>query len=141
MTTKQFVLKFLIVQKSNPVKPTNSELEILQILWEKGACSVREVHEILEAKKEVGYTTTLKLMQIMCEKNILVRDISAKTHVYKAAISQKATQVQAVQKMIQTMFKGSPSNLVMHALGKHNTSKEELDAIRECQTTSQNTKP
>lgn len=115
----------------NPIKPTNSELEILQILWEKGPCSVREVHEILEAKKEVGYTTTLKLMQIMCEKNILERDMSARTHVYRAAISQKATQVQAVQKMMQTMFKGSPSSLVMHALGKHNTSKEELDTIRQ----------
>ncbi|AYD46186.1 BlaI/MecI/CopY family transcriptional regulator [Arachidicoccus soli] len=114
----------------NPIKPTNSELEILQILWEKGPCSVREVHEILEAKKAVGYTTTLKLMQIMCEKNILARDVSAKTHVYKTAISQKTTQRQAVQKMIQTMFKGSPSGLVMQALGNHNTSKEELDAIR-----------
>lgn len=125
----------------NSIKPTNSELEILQILWEKGSCSVREVHEILEAKKEVGYTTTLKLMQIMCEKNILERDVSAKTHVYRAAISQKTTQMQAVQKMIQTMFKGSPSDLVMQALGNHNTSKEELDAIRKYLNELENSLP
>ncbi|WP_295117241.1 BlaI/MecI/CopY family transcriptional regulator [uncultured Chitinophaga sp.] len=112
------------------IKPTESELEILRILWEKGPSTVRDVHEILEQSKEAGYTTTLKLMQIMHEKGLLSRDTSAKTHVYKALVSQEKTQQQLLNKMIDTVFNGSASQLVMQALGHHHSSPEELDEIR-----------
>ncbi|ANI87867.1 transcriptional regulator [Arachidicoccus ginsenosidimutans] len=112
------------------IKLTESESEILQILWELGPASVREVHEALNKIKDTGYTTTLKLMQIMHEKNLLTRDDKARVHIYKPAISLKAGQQQAVTKIIKTMFKGSPAQLVMHALGNHRPSKEELDEIK-----------
>ncbi|GEP96829.1 BlaI/MecI/CopY family transcriptional regulator [Chitinophaga cymbidii] len=113
------------------VKPTESELEILGILWERGASTVREVHEILEQSKEAGYTTTLKLMQIMHEKGLLKRDASAKTHIYEASVSQERTQQQLLNKMIDTVFNGSATQLVMQALGHHRSSPEELDRIRQ----------
>lgn len=112
-------------------KPTESELEILGILWEKGAATVRDVHDELSKSKDAGYTTTLKLMQIMHEKGYLNRDASSKTHVYTAAISQENTQQQLLNKMIDTVFNGSASQLVMQALGHHTSSKEELDKIRQ----------
>ncbi len=113
------------------IKPTESELEILGILWERGASTVREVHEILEQSKEAGYTTTLKLMQIMHEKGILSRDASAKTHIYEASISRESTQQQLLNKMIDTVYNGSATQLVMQALGHHRSSQEELDQIRQ----------
>lgn len=112
------------------LKLTEAEQEILQMLWELGPATVRDVHEALDKKNEKGYTTTLKQMQIMYEKQLLTRDDSAKSHVYKAAITRKAGQQQAVNKLIRTLFKGSPAQLVMHALGNHHTTKEELDAIK-----------
>jgi predicted transcriptional regulator len=112
-------------------KPTESELEILGILWDKGASTVREVHEILEKTKDAGYTTTLKLMQIMHEKNLLKRDTTSKTHIYEAAISQESTQKQLLNKMIDTVFNGSASQLVLQALGNHHSSKEELEKIKQ----------
>lgn len=112
-------------------KPTESELEILGILWDKGASTVREVHEILEKTKDAGYTTTLKLMQIMHEKNLLRRDTTNKTHIYEAAISQESTQQQLLNKMIDTVFNGSASQLVLQALGNHRSSKEELEKIKQ----------
>jgi predicted transcriptional regulator len=112
-------------------KPTESELEILGILWDKGASTVREVHEILEKTKDAGYTTTLKLMQIMHEKNLLTRDTSSKTHIYEAAVSQENTQQQLLNKMIDTVFNGSASQLVLQALGNHHSSKEELEKIKQ----------
>lgn len=112
-------------------KPTESELEILGILWDKGASTVREVHEILEKTKDAGYTTTLKLMQIMHEKNLLSRDTTSKTHIYEAAISQESTQQQLLNKMIDTVFNGSASQLVLQALGNHRSSKEELEKIKQ----------
>ena len=111
-------------------KPTESELEILQILWEKGACTVRDVHEVLERNKNAGYTTTLKLMQIMLEKDLVERDASAKTHIYKAVASQQKTEQHLVNKMIDNVFNGSAARLVMQALGNHQASKDELDAIK-----------
>lgn len=114
-----------------PFKPTESELEILQILWEKGDCTVRDVHEILEQNKDAGYTTTLKLMQIMHEKGLVSRDTSAKTHIYRALVNQQKTQEQLVNKMINNVFNGSASRLVMQALGNHRASKEEIDSIKE----------
>lgn len=113
------------------VKPTDSELEILNIIWEKGDSTVREVHEVLEQTKEVGYTTTLKLMQIMHDKKLLTRDTSSKTHIYKAAISQENTQGQIVQRIVDNVFNGSAMQMVMQALGNHKASNKELDQIRE----------
>lgn len=112
-------------------KPTESELEILNILWEKGPCTVREIHEVLEKTKEAGYTTTLKLMQIMNEKNLVNRDASSKTHIYQANVSQEDTQGQMVKKMIDTVFNGSAMDLVMQALGNHKASKDELELIKQ----------
>jgi len=111
-------------------KPTESEMEILQILWEKGDCTVRDVHEILEKSKEAGYTTTLKLMQIMHEKGLVSRDTSSKTHIYRALVNQQKTQQQLVSKMIDNVFNGSAARLVMQALGNHSASKDEIDSIK-----------
>ncbi len=115
---------------SRQIKPTDSELEILNILWERGESTVREVHEELAKTKEAGYTTTLKLMQIMYEKELLSRDASSKTHLYKAAILKEKTQGQIVRRMIDTVFNGSAMGLVMQALGNHKANKEELDMIK-----------
>ncbi|MEJ5994252.1 BlaI/MecI/CopY family transcriptional regulator [Pedobacter sp. Du54] len=112
------------------IKPTESELEILQILWQKKQCTVREVHETLD-KKDAGYTTTLKLMQIMHEKGLVERDTTAKTHLYKALLNQEKTQQQLVNKMIDNVFNGSAARLVMQALGNQSASKEEIELIKE----------
>ncbi|MEO8821408.1 MAG: BlaI/MecI/CopY family transcriptional regulator [Ginsengibacter sp.] len=111
-------------------KPTESEMGILQVLWEKGPSTVREIHDILSQTKEAGYTTTLKLMQIMNEKNLLKRNDESKTHIYTAVIKKESIQKQAVSKMINGLFKGSPAKLVMHALGNHRASKEEILEIK-----------
>ncbi|QNA43091.1 BlaI/MecI/CopY family transcriptional regulator [Lacibacter sediminis] len=112
------------------LKPTESELEILRVLWERGEATVRDVHEELSKTKDAGYTTTLKLMQIMHEKGMVKRDESSKTHKYTPLISREKTQKQFVGKMIDTLFQGSSSQLVMQALGNHKASKEELDEIQ-----------
>jgi len=112
------------------IKPTESELEILQILWKKGNASVREVHEELLQTKEAGYTTTLKLMQIMHEKGLVKRDDSIKTHIYQAAVSKEKTQKHLLNKMIDSLFGGSSGELVMQALGNHKASAEELEEIQ-----------
>ncbi len=115
---------------SKHIKPTESELEILRVLWDKGAATVREVHEVLAEYKDSGYTTTLKLMQIMFEKGIVKRDDSSKTHIYRANISRENTQQQFVGKMIHSLFGGSSTQLVMQALGNHAPNKEELEEIQ-----------
>ncbi len=115
---------------SKPLKPTESELEILQVLWEKGAATVRQVHEVLSVYKESGYTTTLKLLQIMHEKGIVTRDDSNKTHIYQPNVDKEKTQQHLVDKMVNSLFGGSASQLVMQALGNAQTSKEELDEIQ-----------
>jgi BlaI family penicillinase repressor len=92
---------------------------------------VREVHEVLEKNKEAGYTTTLKLMQIMHEKGLVERDTSAKTHIYRPLVNQQKTQQHLLTKMIDNVFNGSASRMVMQALGNHKASKEELDAIKQ----------
>ncbi len=111
------------------IKPTEGELEILQVLWHKQSATVREVHEEILKTKEAGYTTTLKLMQIMFEKGLVTRDSSSKTHIYQPAISREKTQSFLVNKMIDSLFAGSPAQLVMQALGNHKASKEELEEI------------
>jgi BlaI family transcriptional regulator, penicillinase repressor len=112
------------------IKPTESELEILQVLWSRGLASVREVHEELSKTKEAGYTTTLKLMQIMHEKGLVKRDDSVKTHIYQPAVSREKTQKHLLGKMINTLFGGSSTQLVMQALGNHKASPAELEEIQ-----------
>jgi predicted transcriptional regulator len=114
---------------SKLTRPTDGELEILNILWEEGPATVRTVNERLA--RDAGYTTTLKLMQIMLEKGLLRRDASTKVHVYEAAVSREQTQGQLVQRMIDTVFNGSAMSLVMQALGNHKASSAEMDQIRE----------
>jgi len=113
------------------IKPTESELEILGVLWEKDTASVREVHEELAKSKDVGYTTTLKLMQIMHEKGLVRRDDSFKTHIYQAAVSKEKTQKHLLGRMINTLFGGSPTELVIQALGNHKASPQELEEIQQ----------
>jgi predicted transcriptional regulator len=117
-------------KNSIPLKPTESELEILQVLWQKGPTTVREVHEILKSTKDVGYTTTLKLMQIMFEKNLVERDDSAKTHIYRALANKEKTQQHLAGKMMNALFEGSASQLLMHAIGNNKPSKTEIEAIQ-----------
>jgi BlaI family transcriptional regulator, penicillinase repressor len=114
---------------SRQIKPTKSELEILNVLWQDGPSAVRTVHERLG--KEAGYTTTLKLMQIMHEKGLLKRDATAKSHIYEAAVNKEQTQGQIVQRLIDNVFNGSAMSLVMQALGNHQSSQAELEMIRE----------
>eukprot|EP01012_Entosiphon_sulcatum_P036894 TRINITY_DN47146_c0_g1_i1.p1 TRINITY_DN47146_c0_g1~~TRINITY_DN47146_c0_g1_i1.p1 ORF type:complete len:124 (-),score=16.90 TRINITY_DN47146_c0_g1_i1:115-486(-) len=111
------------------IKPTEGEMEILQVLWQKGNATVREVHEALN-KKDSGYTTTLKLMQILHEKGMVERDTNQKTHIYKALVSQDKTEKQLVTKMIDNVFNGSAARLVMQALGNHSASADEIDEIK-----------
>jgi BlaI family transcriptional regulator, penicillinase repressor len=112
------------------IKPTEKEMEILQAVWEKDAVSVKDVHEALGGEKTNGYTTILKLMQIMHEKGLLSRQKNGKLHLYKAAQSQANTRQHMIDKMIDTVFQGSATQLVMSALGNKKSSKEELDEIR-----------
>ena len=110
-------------------KPTEGEIAILNVLWEKGEASVRTVFEEISLTKESGYTTTLKLMQIMLEKGLVTRDDSARTHIYKAAINREKTQKQIVHKMIAGLFAGSSAQLVMQALGDQTPDEAELAEI------------
>jgi len=116
------------------VKPTESELEILKILWEYGDCTVRQVHEVFARNKEMGYTNTLKLMQIMHAKGIVSRDESSKTHIYKALVSRDRTEQQVLGKLINDMFDGSAARMVMQALGNHQTSEAEIAKIKQLLT-------
>ena len=111
-------------------KPTESELEILRVLWERGEATVRDVHEELSKTKDAGYTTTLKLMQIMHEKGLLTRDESERTHVYRAALSEEHTQRQLVDHLLERAFGGSARQLVMQVLSSRKASSKELAQIR-----------
>ena len=113
------------------LKPTDSELEILQVLWIKGEATVREVHEDLMQTKDCGYTTTLKLMQIMFEKGLVLRDDTNRTHIYKPNVTREKTQKQLVDKMVNSVFSGSHSQLVMQALGSHTPNSKELLEIQQ----------
>ena len=115
----------------NTFKPTDAELEILQILWEFGPATVRFINDKLNEKKEVGYTTTLKIMQIMTDKQLLVREKSGKSHIYSSTVKEKDSQRLLLNRFLENAFSGSASKLVMQALGNHRTSKEELNQIRE----------
>lgn len=119
-------------KKSNLPQPTDAELGILQILWKAGPSTVRFVNEQLneQQEKEIGYTTTLKLMQIMTEKKLLSRNTDTRTHIYLAEAVQGDTQKALLKKFVDATFQGSATNLVMQALGNHETSQQELDEIK-----------
>lgn len=112
------------------VTPTEAELEILQVLWDRGARTVREVQETLESKRPTGYTTVLKLLQVMYEKSYVTRDESERSHRYSAALTREDVQTQMVQTFIERVFGGSAHQLVMRALGTTNATPEELARIR-----------
>jgi len=112
------------------LKPTESELEILQVLWRNNIATVREVHEVLSKTKDVGYTTTLKLMQIMHEKGLVKRDESTRTHVYQSAVNRENTQKHMLNRMIDSLFGGSSTQLVLQALGENKATPEELEKIQ-----------
>jgi BlaI family transcriptional regulator, penicillinase repressor len=112
-------------------RPTPAELEILRVLWEHGPGTVRDVQERLDERRPTGYTTVLKLLQIMTDKALVRRDESARAHVYAAREPQDQTQRQLVRDLLDRAFGGSASQLVMHALSARRTSREELARIRE----------
>jgi BlaI family penicillinase repressor len=113
------------------IKPTAAELEILNILWKYKSATVKFVHEKINHKKNVGYTTTLKIMQNMAAKNIVRRELKGKSHVYIPVLKQEETQNLLLNGFLETAFSGSASKLVMQVLGNHKTSKEELKQIKE----------
>ncbi|HMR87686.1 MAG TPA: BlaI/MecI/CopY family transcriptional regulator [Saprospiraceae bacterium] len=111
-------------------KPTDSELEILHILWENGPSSVRYINDVLNERRDVGYTTTLKLMQIMNEKGLVDRDTAAKTHIYMAIAKENDTKNNLVNDFVNAAFHGSAMNLVMQALGNTKSSPAELEDLK-----------
>lgn len=111
-------------------RPTEAELEILHVLWAGGACTVREVHDVLYPSVGTGYTTTLKLLQVMHAKGLVARDDSQRAHVYRATYSKERTQKRFLLDLVQRVFDGSSSQLVLHALGSQHASREELRQIR-----------
>jgi BlaI family penicillinase repressor len=113
-----------------PQKPTASELEILRVLWARGPSTVREVHEALSEQKSLGYTTVLKLLQIMTAKGTVRRNEEQRAHVYEACQPAMETKRQLVGDVLQRVFEGSASELMIHALEGRRTSKKELEELR-----------
>lgn len=111
-------------------KPTSMELEILRVLWERGPSTVREVHEVLARSKATGYTTVLKLLQIMTTKGSVIRNEDARAHVYKARQPAENTKRQLAGDLLQRAFAGSASQLMMHALAGKKTPAAEIEEIR-----------
>lgn len=134
MTTCRYRLKIVIrkhsYMKNNSQKPTEKELEILQILWNIGPAAVKDVHDALGGESQNGYTTILKLLQIMHEKGLVTRQKSGKLHLYQAVPTRENTRQQMLDKMISTVFQGSAMQLVMSALGNKKSTKEELQEIK-----------
>lgn len=112
------------------IQLTNAELEILQILWKNSPLSVKEINDILNKKKRTGYTTTLKIMQIMTDKGILGRETEGKKHLYHSKIKEDETQKALLDKFLDKTFMGSAQKLIMKALGSYKSSKEEIEEIR-----------
>ena len=117
--------------QNKQLEPTKSELEILQVLWENGPSTVRDVNNELLKQKDVNYTTTLKLMQIMADKGILQRDESQMKHIYSVAEDEQKTKAHLLDKFVDSMYKGSASKLVMQLIGNKKTSQEELQEIKD----------
>jgi BlaI family transcriptional regulator, penicillinase repressor len=111
-------------------KPTASELEILQVLWDRGPSTVREVHQEISGKRPIGYTSVLKLMQIMTAKGTLRRNEQQRAHVYEVVQTAEKTKRQLALDVLTRVFDGSASELMMHALAGGNTSKEEIEQLR-----------
>lgn len=123
-------VNYIYMSSTKFVKPTESELEILQVLWRRTIATVRDVHEELSKSKDVGYTTTLKLMQIMHEKGLVKRDESTRTHVYQSAVNRENTQKHMLNKFIDSLFGGSTTQLVLQALGENKATPEEIEKIQ-----------
>ena len=117
---------------TNDIRPTDSELEILQLLWKQGPSTVREINDLLntDQDKNTGYTTTLKIMQIMFEKALVTRDDSQRTHVYTAAVREGKIQSALLDRFLNAAYKGSASKLALQLLGNHKTTPDELAAIK-----------
>jgi predicted transcriptional regulator len=111
-------------------RPTDAELAILRVLWDRGPSTVREVHEALSATQDTGYTTVLKLLQIMTDKGIVVRDESQRAHVYASRLGEQLTQRQLLTDLVDRAFRGSPAKLVLQALAGRRASEQELRDIR-----------
>ena len=118
-------------ENSRKFEPTRAELEILQVLWEHGPSTVRFVNNKLNEHRDINYTSTLKLMQIMAEKELLKRDESQMKHIYHVVEEEQKTKDHLLNKFIDSMYRGSAGNLVMQLLGNKKTSKEDLQAIKE----------
>jgi predicted transcriptional regulator len=114
-----------------PPRPTDAELSILRVLWTLGPSTVRDVHEQLNRRSPTGYTTVLKLLQIMTEKGLVVRDETERAHIYEARHSEQKTQRQLLGDLADRAFGGSAAKLVLQALSGRKTSAEELSAIRD----------
>ncbi len=113
-----------------PPRPTDAELAILRVLWERGPSTVRQVHDVLNRDRPAGYTTALKLLQIMTEKGLVRRDETDRTHIYQARLSEEQTQRQLIRDLLDRAFGGSASKLVMQALAARRSTPEELGEIR-----------
>jgi BlaI family penicillinase repressor len=111
-------------------RPTDAELAILRVLWERGPSTVRQVHEVLSRERQAAYTTALKLLQIMTEKGLVRRDETDRTHIYHPRLSEEQTQRQLVRDLLERAFGGSSSKLVMQALNAKRATPEELGEIR-----------
>lgn len=120
-----------MVARAKGQGPTEKELVILKVLWAKGPCTVRQVNDEINTQQKTGYTTTLKLMQIMTDKGLLIRDNSQFKHVYEPAVSAEDTESQIVGDMLEKVFSGSAEKLVMRALSANRISAEELKKIRQ----------
>ena len=116
--------------KQPPQKPTASELEILSVLWTRGPSTVREVHEALQEKRAMGYTSVLKFLQIMTAKSLVRRNETQRAHVYEACVPAEQTKRQIAGDMLQRVFEGSASQLMMHALAGRRASRAEMDELR-----------
>ncbi len=117
--------------KNKKQNPTESELEILQVLWQSGPSSVRTVNEKLNENREVGYTTTLKIMQIMTEKGLVTRNTDSRTHIYSSAAKEQETQSTLLENFIEKTYRGSAMKLIMQALGKEDATSEELAELKD----------
>jgi BlaI family transcriptional regulator, penicillinase repressor len=111
-------------------QPNDVELDILRAIWNRKSCTVREVHEALQGERKTGYTSTLKMMQVMCEKGLLKRDDSQRPQVYRPAVPEAQTQKKIVRDLVQRVFGGSARKLVMQAVQSHKITREELAEIR-----------
>ncbi len=119
------------------INPTDAELEILQVLWELGECKVKDIHNVLNQKKDVGYTTVLKIMQIMHEKGMLDRSQAGKSHLYIPLVKREEIEERFLDKVLNKVYNGSAYKLVMNALGTHKATNSELEKIKKLITEQQ----